>query len=156
MKIVTYQLFQMGSLLKLHSFKTCTRREGIYCLQAYFSFIQHQSPGIVWSPEVTFFSWCDTIISFKDLEWVYSMSFEMKRKQVYRGSSCFMLDGWEVHLYTIILTPCTQTLPCHQGILLSKTKPTKPSNAPQDKNEITSNHRGQLYTYHWSMLFYGI
>ena len=53
-----------------------------------------------------FFDWFETIVTFKDPKKVYFKSFEMNQQQNI-GSNPFMLDGWEVCLYTN--TPSIQT-----------------------------------------------
>ena len=56
-------------------------------------------------PEVYFFWLVDTKNTFRILELLYSKSFEMNQQQTYKGH-VFMLDGWEVHLHTIIPSLC--------------------------------------------------
>ena len=54
------------------------------------SFIQHKSPKITCSLQVTFFNWFDIGISFKDPELLYTRSFEMHWQQTYRESSFYV------------------------------------------------------------------
>ena len=63
--------------------------------------IQHTSFETLCSPYVTFWSWFDTIISFKDHELLDPKSFEKNQPQTYMDHVS-MLDGWEIRSYATI------------------------------------------------------
>ena len=69
--------------------------------------IEHENHEVVCSSEVTFWSWFGSKIWFRDQELVYSMSFQMNREQIYRGSMVNVgwVQGKFVHM--IITSPKT-------------------------------------------------
>lgn len=79
---------------------------GNYCIRTYLPFIQHKSPKIESGGFyfiLLFKSWFDTEVTFKNPELVYLRSFDTNQHKLSTGVMLYMLDGWEVCSYTIII-----------------------------------------------------